>query len=69
MKKKDYVFKDYRPGEIVYHYTNLVIGTNLDFQTMPSKNSSMPRYLFPYSEHERLKDTISIRGDSDGLVE
>ena len=23
----------------------------------------------PYSEHKRLKDTISIRGDPDGLVE
>ena len=68
-KKKGYVFEDYRLGKIVYHYTNLVIGTNLQLQTMPRKNSSKSRYLFPYSEHERLKDTNSIRGDLDHLVE
>ena len=38
-KKKGYVFVDYRPGQIVYHYINLVIGTNLQLQTMPRKNS------------------------------
>ena len=68
-KKKGYVFEYYRPGQIVYHYTNLVIGTNLQLQTMPNKNSSKSRYLLPYSKHERLKDTVAIRGDIDGLVE
>ena len=68
-KKKGYVFEDYRPGQIVYHYTNLVIGTNLQLQIMPNKNSSKSRYVFPYSEHERIKDTIAIRVDHDGLVE
>ena len=68
-KKKGYVFEYYRPSPIVYHYTKLVIGTNLQLQTMPNKNSLKSRYFFPYSEHERLKDTVSIRGDPDGLVE
>ena len=68
-KKKGYVFEDYRLGQIVYHYTNLYIGTNLQLQTKPNKNSSKSWYLFPYSEHERLKDTTAIRGDPDGLVE
>ena len=68
-KEKGYVFKDYRLGQIVYHYTNLFIGTNLQLQTMANNNSSKSWYLFPYSEHKRLKDTISIRGDPDGLVE
>ena len=68
-EKKGYVFEDYRPGQIVYHYTNLVIGTNLHLQTMPTNNSSKSWYLFPYSKHERLKDTISIRGDPNDLIE
>ena len=38
-KTKGYVFEDYRLG-LVYHYTNLVIGTNLQLQTMPRTNSS-----------------------------
>ena len=67
--KIGYVFDDYKPGQIVYHYTNFVIGTNLQLQTMPSKNSSKSRYLFPYYKNERLNDTVSIRGDPDGLVE
>ena len=67
-KKKGYVFEDYRPGQIVYHYTKLVIGTNLQLQTMPNKNSSRSLYLFPYSDHKRIKDTVAIRGDPDGLV-
>ena len=36
---------------------------------MPNKNSSKSRYLLPYFEHERLKDTDAIRGDLGGLVE
>ena len=68
-KKKGYVFEDYRLGQIVYHYTNLVIGSNLQLQVMPSKNSSKSRYLLPYSKNERLKDIVSIRSDTDGLVE
>ena len=52
----------------MYHYTNLVIGTNLQLQTMPNKNSSKSRYLFPYSKHERLEDIVSIRGYPDRLV-
>ena len=68
-KKKGYVLECYRLGQIVYHYTNLVIGTNLQLQTMPNKNSSKSRYLLPYFEHERLKDTVAIRGDPDVLVE
>ena len=67
--KNGYAFEDYRPGQIVYHYTNLVIGTKLQLQTIPNNNSSKSQYSFPYSEHERIKDTISIRGDLDGLVE
>ena len=68
-KKKGYFFENYRRSQILYHYTNLAIGTNLQLQTMPNNNSSNSRYLLPYSEHERLKDTIAIRGDPNGLVE
>jgi hypothetical protein len=39
-KKGGYACKYYRPGEVVYHFTNLVVGTNLQLQTMPSKNTS-----------------------------
>ena len=67
-RKKGYVFEYYRPSQIVYHYTNLVIGTNLQLQTIPINNSSKSWYLFPSFEHERLKDTIVIRGDPDGPV-
>ena len=68
-KKKGYVFEDYRPDQIVYHYIDLVIGINLQLETIPSKNSSKSRYLFPYSKHERLKDIVSIIGDPDGQFE
>ena len=68
-KKKGYVFEDYRPCHFVYHYTNLIIGTHIQLQTMQSKNSSKVRYFLPYSEHEKLMETISIRSDPDGLLE
>ena len=38
--KSGYVFQYYRPGEVVYHFTNMVVGINLQLQTIPSKNSS-----------------------------
>ena len=66
-QKKGYVFEDYRPCHFVYHYTNLIIGTNIQLQTMSSKNSSMVRYFLPYSEHEKLMENISIRSDPDGF--
>jgi hypothetical protein len=68
-KKGGYVFQYYKLGQVVYHFTNLVIGTNLQLQTIPSKNSSKVWYFLPYSEHKKLMETISIRSDIDGLLE
>ena len=68
-KKKGYVFEDYKPCHFVYHYTNLIIGTNIQLQTMPSKNSSKVWYFLPYSKHEKLMETISIKSDLNGLLE
>lgn len=68
-KKKVYVFEDYRLVHFVYHYKNLVIGANLQLQTMESKNSSKVWYFLPYSEHEKLTKNISVRSDSNGLLE
>ena len=28
-KKGGYVYRDYKPGSIVYHFTNLIIGRSL----------------------------------------
>ena len=67
-KKGGYVFKDYRPSASVYHFTNLIVGTNLQLRTMPNKNSSKVRLFLPDGEHERLMDTISNRDDPEGLV-
>jgi hypothetical protein len=38
--KGGYVSQYYRTGEVIYHFTNLVVGTNLQLQTIPSNNSS-----------------------------
>jgi len=67
-KKSGYVYRDYKPGASVYHFTNLIIGTNLQVRTMPSRNSSKVRYFLPDTEHERLMETIVIRDDTEGLV-
>ena len=63
-KKGGYVYRDYKPSAIVYHFTNLVIGTNLQVWTIPSQNSSKVCYFLLDTEHERLMDTIIIRDDS-----
>jgi hypothetical protein len=39
-KKVGYVFQYYRLGEAIYHFTNLVVGTNLQLKIIPTKNSS-----------------------------
>ena len=62
-KKSGYVYRDYKPGASVYHFTNLIIDTNLQVRTMPSKNSSKVRYFLSDTEHERLMETIVIRDD------
>jgi hypothetical protein len=44
LKKKSrnnggYVFMDYRPSALLYHFTNLVIGTNIQLQTITRKRT------------------------------
>ena len=35
-KKKDgYMYQDYRLGYDVYHFTNLIVGTNIKLRTFP----------------------------------
>ena len=68
-KTSGYVLMDYRPGLVVYHFTNLIIGTNIQLQTMSRKSSNKVRYFLPHLEHERLMETISNREDPDGLLE
>ena len=68
-RKTWYVYRDYSAGAIVYHFTNLVVGTNIKLHTISNKNRSHVRYLLPHLEHERLMDTIGSRDDPDGLLE
>ena len=44
-----HVFMDYRPGSMLYHFTNLIVGINIDLQTISTKNSTKVRYFFPHS--------------------
>ena len=67
-KKGGYVYRDYKPGASVYHFTNLIVGTNLQVRTMPSQNSLKVRYFLPDTKHERIMETIIIRDDTKGLV-
>ena len=64
-----HVFVDYRPGSMVYHFTNFIVGTNIHLQTMSNKNSTKVRYFFPHSEHEILMNKISNREDPYGYIE
>ena len=64
-----YVFIDYRPGSMVYHFTNLIFGTNIHLQTMSMKNSTKVHYFLPHSEHERLMEAISNIEDPTGYIE
>ena len=67
-KKGGYVYRDYKPAASVYHFTNLIIGTNLQVHTMPSRNSSKVHYFLPDIENEILMETIIIRDDPEALV-
>ena len=44
-----HVFIDYRPGLVVYHFTNLIVGTKIHLQTISNKNSTNIHYFFPHS--------------------
>ena len=66
-RKGGYVYHDYKPRAIVYHFTNLVSGINIKLRTLGHKNRSNVRYLLPHIEHKRLMDTIGSRDDPDGL--
>ena len=68
-RKGWYVYQDYRPGAIVYYFTNLVVGINIKMHILSNKNRSHVQYLLPHIENERLMDTIGSRDDPDGLLE
>ena len=64
-----HVFMDYRLGSVVYHFTNLIFGTNIHLQTTSMKKSTKVRYFLPHSKHERLMEEISNREDPAGYIE
>jgi len=68
-KTSGHVFMDYRLGSVVYHFTNLIVGTNIHLQTMSSKSSTKVHYYLTHSEHKRLMETISNREDPYGFIE
>ena len=68
-KKHGYVYQDYKPGAIVYHYTNLIVGTNIKLCTLFKKNRIEVWYFLTYSDHEKLMDTVSNRDDPDGVMD
>ena len=59
IRTSGHVFVDYRPRFVVYHFTKLIVSTNIHLQTMSNKNSTKVCYLFPHSDHDRLMETIS----------
>ena len=66
--KGGYIYHDYRLGAIVYHFTNLVVGININLHTLLNKNRSHVRYLLPHIDHKRLMDTIGTKDDPNGLL-
>ena len=64
-----HVFVDYRPGSVVYHFTNLIVGMNIHLQTKSTKNSTKVRCFLPHSEHERLMEAISNKEDPTVYIE
>ena len=67
-RKGGYVYQDYRPKAIVYHFTNLVVSIKIKLCTLVHKNRSHVRYVLPDIEHERFMDTIDTKDDPDGLL-
>ena len=67
-RKGGYVYQDYRPGAIAYHFTNLAVGIKINLRTLGHQNRSHVRYLLPRIELERLMGTIITRDDPDGLL-
>ena len=64
-----HVFMHYRPGYVVYHFTNWIVGMNIHLQTMSMKKSTKVCYFLPHSEHEILMEAISNREDPNGYIE
>ena len=68
-KTGGFVFTYYRPSVIVYRFTILVIGIDIQHQTMTIKISHNVCYFLPHSKHERVMEIIRNREDPDGLLE
>ena len=68
-RNSGHVFIDYRLGSMVYHFTNLIVGTNIHLRTMSRKNSTKVLYFLPHSEHERFMEAISNREDPTSYIE
>ena len=68
-EKDGYLFEYYRLGTSIYHFMNIVIGTNLQLQTMARKQPSKVQYFLPHYQCEKLMETISLIYDMDSLLE
>ena len=67
-KTSGYVFMDYRLGGSVFHFSNLVIGTNIQLQKKYKRSLHKVSYFLPHAKHERLIETIRIKEDLIGLL-
>ena len=56
-----HVFMDYRPGSVVYHFTNFIVGMKIHLQTMSNKNSTKVCYFLTHSKNKILMEAISNR--------
>ena len=63
------VLVDYKPCSVVYHFTNLIVGTNIHLHTMSTKNSTKVIYFLPHLEHEILMEEIRNKEDPYGYIE
>ena len=66
IRTSGHVFVDYRPGFVVYHFTNLIVGMNIHIQTMSNKKSTKVCYFLPHLEQRILMEEIRNREDPDG---
>ena len=62
-------FIEYMPGQKFLHYNHLVLATKIQFDIMPKKGHSKPKWRLDIEDHDFFLDIIKDKEDPNHMYQ
>jgi oligoribonuclease (3'-5' exoribonuclease) len=67
-KSKNWLFEDYGTHRHIFHYSNLLVATNIELIKYTGRPRNKNLWKLCESEHEAIHDTIRVRANPEGSL-